>query len=452
MLGKSPDQNQKSLFDYLLSQMIDEQHELVLLAHAIDWKGLEKEFSSLYSHTGKPSMPLRFMIGCLLLKSLKNLGDETLAKCWVENPYMQYFCGEAYFQHQFPCDPSDFVHFRKRIGKAGLEYIFTYSVKLHGNSHKCKQVLSDTTVQENNTTFPTDAKLSKKIIDDCRKIAKEEGISQRQSYVRVSKQYLRQTHNPTHPKRAKKAKAASSKLKTLAGRTIRALNRKWSDEAKRTHKERLDIFEKVWAQKKTDKQKVYSIHKPFTACIAKGKAHKKYEFGNKIGLIVNPKDLVILGVESYAHNPHDSKTIAPLLAQMKSHLGHLPEEVVYDRGGRGHKEIMGVKISTPGKPPKSQTPYQRTKVREKFRRRAAIEPIIGHLKSDHRMAQNYHRGVSSPKMNALLASTAWNMKKLMEKLKKGFFCLLQMECFFIFFLQIRKKLSLPHSYKLALKG
>lgn len=165
MLGKSKDQKQRDIFNPLLIDFIDKQHELVLLADKIDWSYFEKVFASLYSNVGQKSMPIRLMVGSLMLKRIYNLGDETLSEAWTMNPYMQYFCGESRFQHKFPCDPSDFVHFRKRIGENGIEKIFVYSVELHGNKAKSKMLLSDTTVQENNTTFPTDAKLAKKIID-----------------------------------------------------------------------------------------------------------------------------------------------------------------------------------------------------------------------------------------------------------------------------------------------
>src|SRR5690554_4595686 len=174
MLGNSPNQDQRDMFNPHLKDFIDLRHELVQLADKIDWKYFEDTFSVLYSHTGKPSMPIRFMVGCLLLKRIYNLGDETLATSWVMNPYMQYFTGSAYFEHRFPCDPSDFVHFRHRIGESGIEKIFFYSIQAHGPSVKSAMVLSDTTVQENNTTFPTDAKLAKKIIDKCNTIARQE--------------------------------------------------------------------------------------------------------------------------------------------------------------------------------------------------------------------------------------------------------------------------------------
>jgi transposase, IS5 family len=417
MRGKSPKQ-QRDLFKPLLTDFIDMEHELVLLANKINWSYFEKEFSTLYSHTGKPGMPIRLMVGSLMLKRLYDLGDETLAAAWKMNPYMQYFCGMAHFEHKFPCDPSDFVHFRKRLGEEGIEKIFAYSVTLHGKDAHEKMVLSDTTVQENYTTFPTDAKLAKKVIDKLNAIAGKEGVVQRQSYVRVSKQLLRDTYNPNHSKRRKNARKAGKKLKTIAGRLLRELERKLPQETLADYQGALVLHKRVLAQKKNDKDKIYSLHKSFTACIAKGKVHKPYEFGNKVGLTVASKSTVITSIKSYMGNPHDSLTIGPLLDQMQSNLEYVPEEVVYDRGARGQKQIGDTVISTPSKPLKRDSAYQKRKKRNKFRRRAAIEPIIGHLKKHYRMEQNYLWGEQSPQINAFLAATGWNLKLMMKKLKK----------------------------------
>lgn len=425
MIGKLPNQKQSDLFSPLLVDFIDMQHELVLLCQKIDWTHLEKELSCYYSTKGQPSMPIRFMSGCLLLKRYYDLGDETLAKAWVMNPYMQYFCGYSHFSHKFPCDPSDFVHFRKRLGEEGIEKIFIHTVKLHGAKIKSKQLLSDTTVQENNITYPTDSKLAKKIIDKCNSIAEKEFIKQRQNYKRVSKQLLRDSYNSQHPRRKKKARKSIKKLKTIAGRLVRELERKLSKEKLESYQSELDLFNRVLNQKKEDKNKIYSLHKVFTSCISKGKAHKKYEFGNKVGLMMHPKSLVILGVESYKGNPHDSKTIEPLLKQIKDNLEYQPEEVIYDRGGRGKTKINRVEISTPKPPLKIDSNYQKLKKREKFKRRAAIEPVIGHLKKEFRMEQNYLDGENSPKINALLAAAGWNLKKLAEKLKEKLFWLFE---------------------------
>ena len=422
MLGKSP-VNQSELFRPMMLDYIDNHHELVLLANKIDWKYFEKEFEPLYSKVGNASHPIRFMVGCLLLKHLYNLGDETLAQAWVMNPYMQYFCGSIFFEHEFPCDPSNFVHFRKRIGEKGIGQIFAYSIRLHEpKENKTEYVLSDTTVQENNTTFPTDAKLCKKVIDYCNKIAKNEGIKQRQRYTKISKQLLRNTYNSKHPKRAKVARKSQRHLKTIALRLIRELDRKLSSEQQQKYKRMLEICSKAVTQKKDDKEKVYSIHKSFTRCIAKGKAHKQYEFGNKIGLITTAhKEVkIIKAIKAFIDTPYDGHTIEPLLEQMETNYQKLPKELVYDRGGRGKSEIKGVKISIPDTPKKKDTAYQKREKRKKFRSRAAIEPIIGHLKTDFRMAQNYYHGEAGPQINAFLAATAWNLKKLMKLLKDKF--------------------------------
>ena len=302
------------------------------------------------------------------------------------NPYMQYFTGEAHFRHRFPCNPSDFVHFRHSIGEEGIEKIFAHSVKMHGKAAEGKVEMSDTTVQENNTTFPTDAKLAKKVIDKCNTIAKREKVSQRQNYKRVSKQLVRDSYNAKHPRRNKKAKKARRKLKTIAGRLIRELERKLPEGKLGAYKEELVLYERAIRQKRYDKNKIYSLHKPYTTCIAMGKTHKQYEFGNKAGLTATMKDrIIITAIDAFTGNPHDSKTIEPLLNQSERLLGHVPEEIVYDRGERGRSKIGKTTIRTPKPPLKKDNAYQRRKKRKKFRKRAGIEPVIGHLKKHFRM-------------------------------------------------------------------
>ena len=418
MLGKSVSQNQREMFRPLLTDFIDRGHELVLLAGEIDWGHFESEFAKLYCNTGQPGMPIRFSVGCLLLKRLYNLGDETLAKAWVRDPYMQYFTGEAHFCHRFPCDPSDFVHFRKRIGEEGIEKVFAHSVALHGKAARKDLVMSDTTVQGNNVTFPTDAKLAKKVIDKCNKIAKKEGVPQRQSYKRTTKQLVRDTYNGEHPKRAKRARKAQRKLRTIAGRLVRELERKLPKTILAGYREELDLYKMVLAQERGDKDKTYSLHKPHTACIAKGKAGKQYEFGNKVGIAATMGErIVITAVEAFKGNPNDGTTIAPLLEQHQRLHGHCPGEVVYDRGGRVKGGKIGdTYVSVPAPPLKRDNDYQKRKKKKKFRRRAAIEPVIGHLKKDFRMQENYLMGKKAPKINAMLAATGWNLKKFMEKL------------------------------------
>lgn len=422
MIGKLAKKGQMDLFRPQLEDFIDPNHELVLLSKNIDWSYFENEFSPYYSRKGAPSVPIRLMVGCLMLKHLYNLGDDRLPEFWVRDVYFQYFCGGVFFEHKFPFDPSDFVHFRNRVGEAGIEKIFVYSVKMHGEDvpRKSKIVLSDTTVQENNTTFPTDAKLCKKVIDRCNKIADKEGVKQRQHYTRESKQLVRDTYNGKHPKRVKKAGKAKKRLKTIANRQLRELDRKMTNQQKNQYKKELEICKRAVNQQKNDKDKIYSIHKPFTRCIAKGKAHKQYEFGNKVGLIATGKEgkKIIIAIKAFTDNPYDGHTIEPLLNQMEVNQLKLPKELVYDRGGKGKTQINGVKILTPDKPKKTDTAYQKRQKRSKFRSRAGIEPIIGHLKTDFRMGQNYLLGEKGIQINALMAATVWNLKKMMEKLKE----------------------------------
>ena len=430
MKGTLPNRSQRELFRPLLRDIIDPKHELTLLADRIDWNYFENEFSSLYSTVGQPSVPIRLMVGCLLLKQMENLGDETLAKQWIQNPYMQYFCGMKCFEHRFPFDPSDFVHFRKRIGERGFEKIFTYSVKANLEEEKgadkktsptnTKWHLSDTTVQENNTTFPTDAKLCKKVIDGCNRIAEEAGIKLRRSYRRESKQLLRESYNGKHPGRIKRVKKARKRLKTIANTQIRDLQRKMNETHIVAYHDKLELFRRAVNQQVHDTDKVYSLHKPFTRCISKGKAHKQYEFGNKIGIIVtgNKGRKIITAVKGFIGNPYDGHTVEPLLEQMERNGQKLPDEIIYDRGGKGRKEIKGVKITLPDTQKKTNTKYMKQEKRKRHRSRAGIEAIIGHLKSDYRLAQNYLYGEEGIQINAFMSCTAWNLKKLMSILSE----------------------------------
>lgn len=212
----------------------------------------------------------------LILKSLYNLSDEKLIEeHWEMNAYFQYFSGKDYQHWGQPYGASDIVYFRKPIGESGIEKIFKHSIYLHPKDGQDPNVSIDSTVQEKNITYPTDSKLQKKIIDKCVKIAKEEGIELRRSYKRTSKQLVRDTYNGTHPKRRKKANSAKRKLKTIAGRLVRELDRKIPIDSHQ--RASLTIFRKVLDQTRNSKNKIYSLHEPEVYCIAKGKAHKKQE-------------------------------------------------------------------------------------------------------------------------------------------------------------------------------
>ena len=169
-------------------------------------------------------------------------------------------------------------------------------------------------------------------------------------------------------------------------------------------------------QQRFDQNKIDANHKPFTACIAKGKAHQKDALGNQVGLMATGgPTMIITAIRAFEGNPHDSQTIQPLWEPQESIVGLAPKERIDDRGGRGKRPMGETKRSMPGKPLKRDPPYPKQTKRKKFRCRAAIEPLIGHLKTEHRMQENDLMGAPSPTINAYLAATGWNLKKFMEQ-------------------------------------
>jgi IS5 family transposase len=244
---------------------------------------LESELSVYYCEdNGRPSIPIRTIAGIVLLKRIYDQSDESILDRWVENPYWQYFCGEVYFCHQLPFDRTELIKFRKRIGEEGSEQLLKMSVQLFPQKEvQDDEVLIDTTVQEKNITYPTDVRLQKKIIEKCRKIACKERITLRQSYRRELKQLMIDQRFHSHPRRKKKARAAARRIKVIAGRVVREVERKLDNGKRERYSSQLDIFNKVLAQEKNSSNKIYSLHQPHVKCIAKGKEAKKYEFGNK---------------------------------------------------------------------------------------------------------------------------------------------------------------------------
>jgi IS5 family transposase len=249
------------------------------------------------------------MIGLLLLKHIYNLSDEAIINRWIENPYWQYFSGEKIFQTQKPFDPTEFIHFRKRIGKESAEKLLKVSVQLFGQEAQEKEVLIDSTVQEKNNTYPSDAKLHKRVIERVNTIAKQEGIILWQTYTRTIKQLLIDQLFHNHPKRRKKAKAALRKIKTIAGRQVRDIERQFTPAQKLKYKELFVILNKILIQQKGDKNKIYSIHEPKVNCIAKGKEEKKFEFGNKSGIVLTKNTKIVVGAIAFENNPYDGHTL-----------------------------------------------------------------------------------------------------------------------------------------------
>jgi IS5 family transposase len=433
---KLADQDQLNLFSPVLKQIVNPKHALCVLSSQIDWTTIEITLAKKYNNDqGRPAKPIRLMSSLLILKHLYDLSDEELIEQWIQNPYYQYFGGMADFQWKQPCASSELVHFRYRIGKQGESLIFSESVRVHESEvvnkrtsggqrskksglKKEKRVYCDTTVEEKNITYPTDTKLYKAIIKTCNRIATQEDLPQRQTYGRTISKLILAQRFASHPKNRKKALAAQRKLKTIAGRLLREIDRNLTWTGNRLlYLKFMETANKVLLQKRDSKQKIYSIHEPHVYCVAKGKVAKKYEYGCKVNIVWGESGL-IMAANHLQQNVHDSKTIEPALEQFESLHGYLPKEFVADRGYRGKQEVNGVKVSIPRPPTGKSTAYQKRQNKKKFRKRAGIEPVIGHLKSDFRLSRNFLAGIVGDRHNLMMAVSAFNFRKWIVKYNK----------------------------------
>ncbi|WP_329903943.1 IS5 family transposase [Porphyromonas pogonae] len=410
-----PTQTVRSLFSSL-DDLLNQQHPLYKLSHKIDWKRFEEAFSSLYCpDNGRPGKPIRLMCGLLILKHLRNISDESVVEQWSENAYFQYFCGMQEFTPSFPCNASELVHFRKRIGEKGIELILAESIRVNDdkteNDHHDTAFI-DSTVQEKNVTYPTDAKLHKKIVGKVLKISRALKLPIRQSYTFVLKRIYRDQRFRNHSKNRKKALKADKRLRTITGRLVRELKRNLGSN--REYDKLISLFERILLQRRNSTQKIYSLHEPDVQCISKGKEHKKYEFGNKVSIIRSMTG-VILGASSF-RNEYDGHTIEQSLDQVKRLTGERIKKLAGDRGYRGKKEINGTQILIPDTPKAKDSYYQRKKKHRLFCKRAGIEPTIGHLKSDYRLGRNFYKGLFGDAINVMLAAAAYNFKRAMKLL------------------------------------
>jgi len=422
MMAKQQDRSQYSLF-FSLESTLNHKHPLFIPANKIDWEMFEREFSPLYcSDNGRPAKPIRLMVGLLILKHIRDLSDESVVEQWSENNYYQYFCGEQEFQPRVPCEASELVHFRHRIGKEGVELIFRESIRINGKDSNDKDVYIDTAVQEKNITFPTDDKLTRKIIKRCRKIAERNDLKLRQSYRRILKKLSYDQRFRNHHRNKGKAKRADKKVRTIAGRPVREVERKPGSGVD-DYRDELDLYKRVLAQKKKDKNKIYSLHEVDVQCISKGKEHKLYEFGNKVS-ITRTGSGVIVGALSF-RNEFDGHTPDKAVEQVEKMTDRKPRNGICDRGYRGRSKVRDALIHIPKSFTKALSTYQKNKERKYFRKRAGIEPVIGHLKEDHRLSRNYYKGITGDEINVMLAAAGFNFKRMMNKWKSSFWLFLE---------------------------
>ncbi len=424
---KSKQKNrQKDLFRPELTKVIDPAHGLVKMAKAVNWDRMDEVFGETFCpDQGRPGISTRLMVSLHYLKYTHNLSDDDVVSTWVENPYWQYLSGMKYFEHDLPIHPSSMTRWRKRMGEAGAEELLKETIEAGlrlkaVKPYQLKRVNIDTTVQEKDIRFPTDARSYDRARQRLVDAAKKRGIALRQNYNRLSKRMLAQQSRYAHAKQMKRARRCTKKLRTYLGCVIRDIERKYPNPDSEL-KSLLDIAARIRNQQKKDTNKIYSVHEPAVECISKGKAHKRYEFGCKVSVAATSRGGWFVGAKALHGNPYDGHTLKDAIKQVER-IARPPEHVFVDMGYRGHKYPGKVEVHVDkrrrGRTAKSLWRW--------MKRRAAVEPGIGHLKREHRMDRNRLKGTIGDRINAILSAAGMNFHKLVrlaaDFLRQIFFC------------------------------
>ena len=417
--SRAPEQD--DLLRPRLVDMIDARHELVKLAALIDWEFFEREWASFFpSHQGRPATSPRLVAGLMYLQHAFKLSDEAVVARWVENPYYQHFTGETFFQHRPPIDPSSLVRWRKRIGEEGVEWLLTKTIEAGRaagavTDKSLKRVAVDTTVMEKTIAHPTDARLYERARALLAGLAKEAGIDLRQSYARLAPRLAVQVGRYAHARQFKRMRKALRQLKGYVGRVRRDLRRYLQDIPEGALRGR--VLEALWLvgrlleQTPKSKNKIYSLHEPEVDCISKGKARVRYEFGTKVSLATTLDGGFVVGARSFPGNPYDGHTLASALEQVAILTDQVPALAVVDRGYCGHG-VETIKVLISGTR-RGITPL----MAKLIKRRSAIEPEIGHMKSDGRLARCPLKGRIGDAVFAVLCACGHNIRKLLAHLR-----------------------------------
>jgi IS5 family transposase len=417
----------QDLFRSRLDQIIDMKHELVRLAQTISWRFIEETCGAVYTDgPGMPPLPTRLMAGLAILKHTFDLSDEELCARWIENPYFQFFCGEEFFLHKLPFDRSSMTRWRQRMGEERVASLLQESLAVALKTgamrpEDTRRVIVDTTVQPKAVMFPTDAKLIHRAREKLVRLSKAVGIELRQAYTKVGKLALIKHQRYAHAHQFKRASKALRKLKTYLGRTIRDIGRQIAGEPdlEAIFMRPLHLAGRVLEQNRHQRgRKVYSLHAPEVECIGKGKAHAPYEFGVKVSVATTLKrskgGQFALHAKALPGNRYDGHTLASVIPAMEQATGNEIERLLADAGYKGHNAPLSHKfrVFTTGQK-RRVTPA----IKRELRRRAAIEPVIGHIKNEHRMGRNYLAGTQGDAVNAILAAAGYNFRLLLTWLR-----------------------------------
>lgn len=422
MLGKLPSEQQHVVWSPPLEMMLNPDHQLVKLARRLPWERLEAEFAGLYAASGRPSIPLRVMFSLIMLQRMFDVSDEAAVKQWVQNPYWQYLSGMTSFQWEVPCDPTELVKFRKRIGREGAEKILHWTIECHQaeGTVQAEVVVIDSTVQEKNVMVPRDHKLYRRVAERLLALAASEGVRLRRSYRRTIRKQVMQLRTSNYPRAKAQARKAERRLRTIARTLLREMRRKLPADRLAIHDETFSVMGRILTQGRGGPEHVYSLHEPQTYCIGKGKDNAKYEFGTKVTVAIDPHSGVVVAAMNHERNVYDGHLTAEVRDQITDLTGTTPHTIIGDHGYRGTDTIAALAddgtavIIPPMLRKAAKGSPQRRYLTRLMRMRARVEPVIGHLKSDHRLCRNFLWGSLGDEMNVLLAAAAWNLRKLLR--------------------------------------
>ena len=433
-VARPRDDRQKDLLRPALEEIIDLGHPLVRLAREIDWGFLDRRFASVCAPgPGQPGLPTRLVAGLLILKNMHNLSDEVLCARWLENPYYQFFCGELSFCHRLPFDRSSLTHWRQRLGAEQLVALIQESLSVAHKtgalaSRDLERVVVDTTVQPKAIAHPTDARLCHRALEKLVDLARRHQVRLRQSYRRVAKRAAIMVGRYTHAHQFKRARRELKFLRVRLGRVIRDIRRKiaGNELLEERFADLLALAVRVRLQDHRQRgPKVYALHAPEVECIGKGKARAPYEFGCKVSVATpatKPKGgQFVLHAKALHGNPFDGHTLGPVITELEALTGVETRRIHVDKGYRGHNHAHKFRVWISGQVRRVTAP-----IRREMRRRAAVEPVIGHIKAEHRMNRNYLKGRDGDRCNAVLAAAGYNFGLLLRWLERLLRALMRM--------------------------
>ena len=415
---------QLSLFQSRLDSQLNPDHPLFILADLINWDRFDQAYAPLFCpDNGAPALPTRLTVGLEYLKYTYNLSDEELVARWLENPYRQYFCGEIYFRTDLPLHCTSLEKWRHRIGPQKLKLILEETIRIakekkYVTDKDLSRVIVDTTVQEKNITFPTDSKLLSRAIIKLAKFARLHKIPLRQSYTRSAKRTAQKASGYAAARQHGRLKRANQTLKNWLGRVLRDIERKRENTVLSANfVSMIATANKLLLQEKNTPKKIYSLHEPGVQCIGKGKDRIRYEFGQKAAVVTTNHRNGIVNVEDLAESPYDGHTLGLSISGTENLTKIMVSEANVDKGYRGHdyKGVATIRLAG------SSNRGLSFSERRRKRRRSAIEPVIGHLKSDHRLDRCFLKGRIGDAMNLTGSAAGFNVRKLLNLLGRGIF-------------------------------